>query len=159
VSFPYTPSVSDVTGVLAALEETLDEGLDHVVATHARAARACRAGVMGLGLELWPRSESYAANCVTAVRLPGDVEPDRLLTHVRQRYGVMLSAGYGELKSKLVRLGHMGPASRSLYPLVALSALGQGMSDLGVSVDIGAGAEAVMAVLAEASPVREESAA
>src|SRR5207302_8340812 len=64
VAFPYTPSVSDVNGVHAALRELLDEGLDTVIATHARAARACRAGVRALGLELWPRSESYAANCV-----------------------------------------------------------------------------------------------
>ena len=47
----------------------------------------------------------------------------------------MLSGGYGELKEKLIRLGHMGPASRSLYPLVAVSALGRGLIDLGVSVD------------------------
>jgi pyridoxamine--pyruvate transaminase len=158
-AFPYTPSVSDVTGVLAALEEALDLGLDEVVTTHARAARACRAGVLGLGLELWPRNESYAANCVTAVRLPPVVAPDRLLAHVRQRYGVMLSAGYGELKSKLVRLGHMGPASRSLYPLVAVTALGQGISDLGVTVDIAAGAEAVMSVLSDRSAAKQESVA
>lgn len=157
-AFPYTPSVSDVTGVLAALEETLDEGLEAVIATHARAARASRAGVRGLGLELWPRSESYAANCVTAVRLPAGIEPDRLLTHVRERYGVMLSAGYGELKTKLVRLGHMGPASRSLYPLIAVTALAKGLSDLGIAVDVGAGAEAVMSVLGEESAVEQPSA-
>jgi pyridoxamine--pyruvate transaminase len=158
-AFPYTPSVSDVTGVLAALEETLDAGLDQVIATHARAARACRAGVLGLGLELWPRNESYAANCVTAVRLPPHLEPDRLLAHVRRNYGVMLSAGYGELKPKLIRLGHMGPASRSLYPLVAVTALGQGMSDLGAAVDVGAGAQAVMSVLGDRLVVEQGSAA
>ena len=64
--------------------------------------------------------------------------------------GVMLSGGYGELKEKLIRLGHMGPASRSLYPLVAVSALGRSLADLGVSVDVGAGALAVMDVLAQA---------
>ena len=62
----------------------------------------------------------------------------------------MLSGGYGELKEKLVRLGHMGPASRSLYPLVAVAALGRGLADLGAAVDLGAGAQAVMDVLAEA---------
>ena len=81
-----------------------------------------------MGLELWPRSESYAANCVTAVRMPAGVAVGELLAHVRERYGVMLSGGYGELKEKLVRLGHMGPASRSLYPLVAVSALGRGLA-------------------------------
>lgn len=150
-AFPYTPSVADVAGVHAALRELLDTGLDATIACHARAARACRAGVRALGLELWPRRESNAANCVTAVRMPAGVAVPALLGHVRERYGVMLSGGYGELKEKLIRLGHMGPASRSLYPLVAVSALGRGLADLGVSVDLGAGAQAVMEVLAEPS--------
>jgi pyridoxamine---pyruvate transaminase len=150
VAFPYTPSVSDVNGVNAALREVLEEGLEATIASHARAARACRAGVRGLGLELWPRSDSYAANCVTAVRVPNETSVSAVLSHVRERYGVMLSGGYGELKEKLIRLGHMGPASRSLYPLVAVSALGRGLADLGVPVDVGAGAQAVMDVLAKA---------
>lgn len=148
-AFPYTPSVSDLTGVLAALDEALETGLDDVIATHARAARACRAGVEAMGLQLWPRSHSYAANCVTAVRAPNGTSVPDLLSHVRQRYGVMLSGGYGELKELVIRLGHMGPASRSLYPLVAVAGLGRGLSDMGVPVDLGAGAQAVMEVLAE----------
>ena len=49
VAFPYTPSVSDLNGVHAALEEVLDEGPDAVIATHRQAARACRAGVRRWG--------------------------------------------------------------------------------------------------------------
>jgi len=146
-AFPYTPSVADVNGVNAALREVLDNGLDATIATHSLAARACRAGVRAMGLELWPRSESYAANCVTAVRMPAGIEVASLLAHVRERYGVMLSGGYGELKERLVRLGHMGPAARSLYPLVAVSALGRGLLDLGAAADVGAGAQAVLEVL------------
>jgi len=111
--------------------------------------RATRAGARALGLQLWARSESYAANCVTAVRVPSGVTVPQLLAHIRERYGVMLSGGYGELKEQLVRLGHMGPASRSLNPLVAVCAFGRGLADLGVEVDVGAGAAAVMEVLAE----------
>ena len=153
VAFPYTPSVSDVNGVHAALLEVVEDGgVEASVERHARAARATRAGVRALGLELWPRSDAYAANCVTAVRAPDGVAVPELLAHVRERYGVMLSGGYGELKTELVRLGHMGPASRSLYPLVAVAAFGRGLADLGVAVDLGAGAQAVMDVLAEAAP-------
>jgi pyridoxamine---pyruvate transaminase len=148
-AFPYTPSVSDINGVHAAISEVLEEGVEAAIARHALAARATRAGVRALGLELWPRSEAYAANCVTAVRVGGEVTVPALLAHVRERYGVMLSGGYGELKEQLVRLGHMGPASRSLNPLVAVCALGRGLADHGVTVDLGAGAQAVLEVLAE----------
>lgn len=152
-AFAYTPSVVDVNGVHAAIAEVLEEGLDAAIARHQTAAAACRAGVTAMGLELWPRREETSASCVTAVRVPDGVEVPRVLGHVRERYGVMLSGGYGELKSRLFRLGHMGPASRSLYPVVAVSAFGRGLADLGVDVDIGAGAEAALAVLSEQAPV------
>ena len=131
VKYPYTPSVSDINGVHAAVGECLDDGLDEVIARHATAARACREGVKAMGLELWPRSEDYAAHCVTAIRCPEGAEVKPTLAHIRERYGVMLSGGYGELTERLFRLGHMGPGARSLYPVVAVSAFGRGLLDLG----------------------------
>ena len=148
-AFPYTPSVSDVNGVEAACDEILELGLDQSIELHRRAARATRAGVKAMGLELWPRSEEIAASCVTAVTTPEGVDTLALLAHVREHYGVMLSPGYGELKERLVRLGHMGPAAHSLNPVVAVAALGRGLADLGVSVAVGDGVEATLAVLAE----------
>lgn len=149
VKYPYTPSVSDVNGVHAAVGEVLDEGLESVIRRHDVAAAACRAGVKTMGLELWPRSESYAANCVTAITCPDGVEVKQVLSHIREGYGVMLSGGYGELADKLFRLGHMGPGTRSLFPVVAVSAFARGLSDLGVSVDIGSGVEAALGVLSD----------
>jgi pyridoxamine--pyruvate transaminase len=75
------------------------------------------------------------------------------LAHIRERYGVMLSGGYGELTERLFRLGHMGPGARSLYPLVAVSAFGRGLLDLGADVDLGAGVEATLGVLSESQEV------
>ena len=149
VKYPYTPSVSDVNGVHAAVGECLEEGLDAVIARHAAAARACREGARAMGLELWPRSDDYAANCVTAIRCPEGAEVKPTLAHIRERYGVMLSGGYGELTERLFRLGHMGPGSRSLYPVVAVSALGRGLLDQGVDVDLAAGVDATLRVLSE----------
>lgn len=148
--YAYTPSVSDIYGVHAAVAECLDDGLEEVIDRHARAAAACRAGVEAMGLELWPRSHDYAANCVTAVRCPEGVEVTGTLAQIRERYGVMLSGGYGELAERLFRLGHMGPGSRSLYPLVAVSALGRGLADAGVAVDLAAGSAATLEALAAA---------
>ena len=151
-AFVYTPSVVDVAGVEAACDVVLEMGLPASIAAHRRAARATRAGVLGMGLELWPRSESYATSCITAVRMPQGVDTLQLLGHIRERYGVMLSPGYGELKEKLVRLGHMGPAAASLNPVVAVAALGRGMADLEVPVAVGAGVEAALEVLSSMPP-------
>jgi pyridoxamine--pyruvate transaminase len=148
-AFVYTPSVSDVHGVDAACDEVLDTGLEAYAAMHRRAARATRAGVRAMGLELWPRSEDIAASCVTAVRAPDGVDVPRTVAYIRERYGVQLSPGFGELKERLFRLGHMGPAARSLTPVVALTALGRGLADLGAAVAPGDGVDAALEVLAQ----------
>lgn len=156
-AFPYTPSVSDVHGVAAACEEVLELGLEESIALHRRAARATRAGVRAMGLDLWARSEDIAASCVTAVATPDGVDTLGLLGHIRERYDVMLSPGYGELKEKVIRLGHMGPAARSLNPVVALSALGRGLADQGVQVAVGEGVEAALEALAEPAEVAQRA--
>ncbi len=143
--FPFTPSVVDVHGVEAACDELLEEGLEASFARHELAARACRAGVRAMGLELWPRSEEICAACVTAVAVPDGLSDVQIRDQVRERYGVMISGGQGA--GNLVRIGHMGPTARSLYPLVGLAALGRTLADLGAPVQIGEGLEAALEVL------------
>ena len=149
--FLYTPSVVDVNGVESVVDQVLEEGLENCIARHQAAARAVRAGVKAMGLELWARREDYAAGCVTAVRVPEGISRAAALQHIRERYGVMLSGGYGELADKLFRVGHMGPGADSLNPVVGVSALGRGLKDLGADVQIGAGIEATLEAIAEAA--------
>jgi pyridoxamine--pyruvate transaminase len=149
--FLYTPSVVDVNGVDSVVDQVLDEGLEQCIARHQAAARAVRAGVQAMGVELWPRREEYAAGCVTAIRVPEGISRAATLEHIRDRYGVMLSGGYGELADKLFRIGHMGPAADSLNPVVAVAALGRGLKDLGADVHIGAGVEATLEAIGEAA--------
>jgi pyridoxamine---pyruvate transaminase len=148
--FPFTPSVSDLHGVEAAVDELLEEGLEASIARHERSASACRAGIRAMGLELWPRSDEIAAACVTAVAVPEGLADVQVRAHCRERYGVMISGGQGA--GNLVRIGHMATSARGLYPIVGLSALGRTLADLGVQVEIGAGVEAALAELSEAKP-------
>lgn len=148
--FPYTTSVADINGIDAALDELLEEGLEGAFARHDRAARACRAGAEAMGLELWAASEAVASHAVTAVTVPEGISNKDVIAHVRSAYDVMLSDGeHAGMTERVFRLGHMGPASRSLNPIVALTALGQGLSDFGVDVRVGAAVEAAMKVLEE----------
>jgi pyridoxamine--pyruvate transaminase len=149
--FPFTPSVVDVHGVEAACDELLEEGIEASIARHELAARACRAGVKAMGIELWPRSEEIAAACVTAIAVPNGLTDTQVRDQCRERYGVMISAGQGA--GNLVRIGHMGPTARSLYPVVGLVAVGRTLADLGASVSIGEGVETALEVLAAEAAV------
>ena len=81
--------------------------------------------------------------------LPDGLTDAQVVKHCRERYGVMLSGSYGA--GNLVRIGHMGPSARSLHPVVGLVAVGQTLADLGAEVDIGAGVEAALAELSQAT--------
>lgn len=144
-TFPFTPSVTDIVGLEAALDAILEEGIENSIARHARAAAVTRAGVRAMGLELWPKSEEISGNPITAVRMPEGIVHTDLVAHVRERYGVMLSTGGSA--GNLVHLGHMGPTATGMYQIVGLTALGAGLRDLGADVDLGAGVEAAMTLL------------
>jgi pyridoxamine---pyruvate transaminase len=145
--FPFTPSVSEINGLDAALDLYLAEGPERVWARHALTAAACRAGVLAMGLKLWPADERTASPTTTAVRIPGTLEDAALRAAARARYGVVFSSGRGETLGKLVRIGHMGPTARPLYAVVALTALGGAIRALGHPVDIAAGVAAALAVI------------
>jgi pyridoxamine--pyruvate transaminase len=148
--FPFTPSVSDLHGVEAACDELLEEGLGASIERHELSAAACRAGVLAMGLELWPDREEISAACVTAIAVPDGLTDVQVRAHCRDRYGVMISGGQGA--GNLVRIGHMGPSARSLHPVVGLAAVGQTLVDLGAQAQIGAGLEAALIELSQAKP-------
>ncbi|MCU1557103.1 MAG: alanine--glyoxylate aminotransferase family protein [Microbacteriaceae bacterium] len=144
-AFPYTPSVSDMHGLEACLDQVLEEGVDESIARHFASAEVARAGVRGMGLELWAASDDIAASCVTSVHLPDAIDHVELRTYVREHYGVMLSSGQGA--GNLIRIAHMGPTASGLHPVVGIAALGRSLVDLGQPVKVGDGVEAALAVL------------
>jgi pyridoxamine---pyruvate transaminase len=145
--FPYTPSVSDVYGVEAACDIFLEEGREAVFARHEMAARACRAGVLAMGLRLWPAREAIMSASVTAIAMPAGLDQAAVCAYVRERYDVMISGSEGV--GNLVRIGHMGPTASAFHPVVGLAALGRSLADLGGELRIGDGVDAALAVLAD----------
>jgi pyridoxamine--pyruvate transaminase len=149
--FPFTPSVVDVHGVEAACDVILEEGLEASFERHAQAAAACREGARAMEIDLWPVSDEVAAACVTALAVPDGLTDTQVRDHCRARYGVMISGGQGA--GNLVRIGHMGPTARSLYPLLGLAALGRTLLDLGAPVKVGDGLEATLQALSKIEQV------
>jgi pyridoxamine--pyruvate transaminase len=145
--FPFTPSVTDVYGLRACLAQYLREGAEAVRHRHRDAARATRAGVEGLGLELWAGDPASRSDTITAVRLPEGAAERAVLEHALEQSGVLLSGGYGDLSGMLLRIGHMGPSAFPLSAVIAVTAVGRALRALGVHADIGSGVTAAVAAL------------
>ena len=104
---PFTPAVSLVAALDAALGMLLEEGLEAAFDRHARLGRACREGIKAMGLKLFSPDDERSA-VVTAVKVPEGIDAAELLLTLRDRHGVQLIGGQGKLKGKIFRIGHIG---------------------------------------------------
>ncbi|MDR7419522.1 MAG: alanine--glyoxylate aminotransferase family protein [Armatimonadota bacterium] len=147
-AFPHTPSVSLVYALESVLAQVLEVGLERHIARHRAVAHACRAGVSALGLKLWPARDAIASSAVTTVRTPDGLDAGALLARMRERYGVGVAGGYGELAGTTFRLGHMGRSAHPAALGAMLAVLERSLADLGRPVAFGAGVGAAMATLA-----------
>jgi serine---pyruvate transaminase len=139
---PFTPAITLVYGLDAALEILLGEGLEAAFDRHVRLGRACRAGVRAMGLELFSPDEDRSA-VVTAILMPSDVDGAEVIRAIAERHGITLEGGRGALAGKLVRIGHIGYVD-VFDVTAALTALEQVLAGLGADVERGVAAAAAL---------------
>ncbi|MFL5910263.1 MAG: pyridoxal-phosphate-dependent aminotransferase family protein [Gaiellaceae bacterium] len=136
---PFTPPVSLVSALDVALGLLLDEGLEAVFERHVRLGRAARAGAKAMGLELFSPDDDRSA-VVTAVRSPESAE---IISGLRQRFGITLAGGQGDLKGKIFRIGHIGWFD-VFDVTTALAAVEIVAADLGADIERGVAVTAAL---------------
>jgi aspartate aminotransferase-like enzyme len=146
-STAFTPAVSLIFGLCAALRLMEKEGLDRVYARHDRMARATRAAASALGLKLLaPESPSPAA---TGIWMPQGVDADQLLEFLRARMGLTLAEGQDHLRGKIIRIAHIGYMG-AFDVLTAVCGLEMALKKFGHPVQLGQGVAAAQGILMEA---------
>jgi aspartate aminotransferase-like enzyme len=132
---PFTPAVSIVVGLDAALGLVLEEGLEQAFERHARLGRACRAGSKAMGLELFSPDDDRSA-VVTAINAPDGIDSSELVQTLRDRQGIVLAPGQGPLKGKVFRIGHIG--YYDVFDITtALAGVELVLSELGADIERG----------------------
>jgi aspartate aminotransferase-like enzyme len=150
---PVTLPVSLVSGLDVALDLLLAEGLEASFDRHTRLGRAARAGVKALGLELFSPDEDRSA-VVTAVRAPAGIDSGDVIRGVRDRFGITIANGQGELKGKIFRLGHIGWFD--LFDITTqIAAAELVLADLGADVERGVAVTAALEAFEAASVAGE----
>ena len=142
----FTPAVSIMLGLREVLRMLDAEGLPNVFRRHERLARATRAGVEALGLELFAKASPSPA--LTAVVAPPGMNSEKVLAAYSASHNITIAGGQGEMKGRVFRLGHMGYVG-DFDVITALSALEQVLHELGHPVDFGAAVRAAQKVFAE----------
>jgi aspartate aminotransferase-like enzyme len=144
---PFTPAVPLFQALDVALDLIEEEGLDNVFARHDLLARAARAGVGALGLELFGNPDERST-VVTAIELPATIDGAKVPGALR-KLGITANGGQDHLKGKILRVAHCGYFG-AFDILTSLSGLEMVLAQLGHDVEQGAGVGAAQRVFVEA---------
>lgn len=135
---PWTPAISLVMGVDAALQMIRSEGIENIWKRHERLATALREGIQAIGLRLFSDTPSYA---VTPVWVPDGVEWKRLNRLLKEKLGITIAGGQEEFTGKIFRISHLGYYDE-FDMITMLSALEMALAECGFKFEIGAGVRA-----------------
>ena len=124
---PYTPPLSQMFALRAALDIIEGEGLAAVYERHRQVGGYTRRGLARLGFAL-AADPAHASNTVTAARPPQGVSAADLLRRVRERHRIVLARGQGKWADEIIRVGHLGRVNRAAIRRV-LQALAHELGD------------------------------
>jgi aspartate aminotransferase-like enzyme len=139
-STPFTPPTSTVVALVEALGLVLEDGLDAAFARHRALGRACRAGIKAIGLELYSPDDDSAA-VLTGALTPDGIDAVELRLALRDRHGITIAGGHGDLVSRLFRIGHIGHVTIDDIA-EALGAIEVELREAGVEIEPGRAAPA-----------------
>jgi aspartate aminotransferase-like enzyme len=142
---PFTPAVSLMIGLAESLKLMREEGLENIIARHARLAEATRAGCEALGLELFAPAEGRG-NAVTPVWVPEEIDGKKLVSTMKNKYGVTIAGGQDDYAGRIFRVGHLGYFG-DFDIITTLAALEMTLKELGYEFEAARGIKAAEAVL------------
>ena len=138
---PGSTPVSLVTAVNESLEMLFEEGLPNVYRRHRIISQAIQCSVQAMGLTLLPKADANRSHTVTLVEAPHGVNPAIIRDIAREKYGILIASGLGDLKKTAFRIGHLGMIT-SREALLVIAALELILFELGIVEKPGIGLEA-----------------
>jgi aspartate aminotransferase-like enzyme len=142
----HAPAQLEMLALEACVERIEAEGLESVMARHASAAAATRAGALALGggLEPYVYEARDAAPVATTLRAPSGVLASELVARaLRSDPTLPLATGGGALAKEMIRVNHYGPNATPGAVQGSLAALGSALAEQGLEVDLESARQAV----------------
>jgi aspartate aminotransferase-like enzyme len=148
----WTPNTSLILALAESLKYIKELGMDKLVENAQLLAKATRAAVTELGLELFAPNSPSAS--VTAVRAPKGMDSGEIVKAFRNQFGAIIANGQGTMKGQIFRIAHLGYFDfADLFSVIA--ALEIILHSKGLPVKFGRGVAAAQNVYAEAALSKE----
>ncbi len=142
-STPYTPAVNLIVALNEALKTMKKDGLDNILKRHARHAKALRAAIKAIGLQLMVEDDSIASNAITSVYPPAGITVPDIRSTLKKDFDIVVANGQNDLKDKIFRMGTLGfVCDRDI--LAAVGSLEAALYKLGYKFQLGAGVKAAI---------------
>jgi aspartate aminotransferase-like enzyme len=139
----FTPAVSLVQGLDAALDLIHQEGLANVLERHRRLSRGMKAGAAALGLENFARA-TLQSNTVAVFHAPQGIDGAQIVRRMYEKHRTVIAGARNRMAGKMIRFGTMGAISEGDI-LTDLLHLEDVLAELGLPVKRGAGLAAAAA--------------
>ncbi len=106
--FPITMATNNLIALRASLESLLSEGVANRVERYRKLALRLRNGLRRIGFKpLTP--DELLAPVITAAYSPEGMPTGKIINYLAEVHGIKIAGGLGELKDKIIRIGHMSP--------------------------------------------------
>jgi len=134
---PWTPGVSLIRALHAAIEIIKDEGLQVRWEKFSKLSLATREAAKALGLSVFSKRPSAS---VTAINSAPNIKSSDLVKKLRKEFGLSIAGGQEILKDKIFRIAHMGWINQDDL-ITGFSYLEKALKDMGYSFRVGASVE------------------
>jgi len=141
-----TPPTHLIAALASSTAKILREGVEARVKRHSILARALRAGLRAVGMEIVAARDDIASNTVTAAYTPKGVDPVELRARMVRGNIVVANAIHPLLKGRSIRIGHMGAVNHNDI-VSAIALLERCLKSMGAGVELGAGVRAAQEIL------------
>jgi aspartate aminotransferase-like enzyme len=141
-AYPWTPAISVMYPLLAALRKIDKFGLDNCIKHYGKLAGGLRAALTAMGIKIFTE-EAATSNVLTVFYVPENIVPKELVAEMVSSYGIRIAGGQEQFANSLLRITTIGNiGERELIGTVGL--LEMILKRKGYLKETGAGLRAMM---------------
>lgn len=146
-AFPWTPAISVMYQLQAALHKIDRIGFENVLKHYHRLAEGLRTALKAMGLTIFTQPDARS-NVLTVINAPAGIHPKKIVSEIRDNFGVLIAGGQGEIADKVFRITTIGAISeREIIATVGLLEIA--LVRLGFQKEPGAGMKALLGYFAK----------
>ncbi len=121
--YHHTAPITMFYALREALAVIAAEGIENRWERHRRNHLALVAGLEAMGMRMFVPDPAKRLTMLNAVRVPEGIDGLKVRQRLRDEHSIEISSGYGDLASKIFRIGLMGVSSQREYVLLVLESL------------------------------------